>query len=85
LNHFLDLAERLSKTDVALEMNEVRMVVTCNNGEVLSIISNGYGGELGLLELLRITGGAWGGGNPHGWLTTDSAMKLIQVYGGEEE
>ena len=46
MNHFLDLAERLSKTDVALEEGEVRMVVTCDNGEVLSITSNGYGREL---------------------------------------
>ena len=57
MNHFLDLANRLSKTDLALEVDEVRMVVSCDNGEVLSIISNGYGHELGLLELMRVTGG----------------------------
>lgn len=85
MNHFLDLAERLSKTDVALEMDDIRMVVTCNNGEILSIISNGYGCESGLLELMRITNAAWHGGDPHGWLTADDAMKLIQAYGGEEE
>lgn len=85
MNHFLDLAERLSKTDVALEVGEVRMVVTCDNGEVLSITSNGYGRELGLLELMRITGAAWWGRDPHGWLTADNAMELIQAYGDEEE
>ena len=85
MNHFLDLANRLSKTDLALEVDEVRMVVTCDNGEVLSIISNGYGHELGLLELMRVTGGVWWGGDPHGWLTADNAMELIQAYGDEEE
>ena len=85
MNHFLDLAERLSKTDVALEMDGVRMVVTCDNGKTLSIISNGYGCESGLLELMCISGVGWYYADPHGWLTADRAIELIQAYGGEEE
>ena len=52
MNHYLDLIGMLSKTNLELEMTRIQVVVKCANGTHLSIISNGYGCEDGLLELM---------------------------------
>lgn len=55
MNHYLDLIGMLSKTNLELEMTRVQTLVKCANGTHLSIISNGYGCQDGLLELMPVT------------------------------
>ena len=93
MNHYLDLIGMLSKTNLELEMTRVQTLVKCANGTHLSIISNGYGCQDGLLELMPVTPPVDWSVEPPGFLTADQAMLLIQMYGeygddtyiGEEE
>ena len=93
MNQFLELIESLTKTKLQLEMSHLQVVVTCDNGEKLSIIANGYGCQDGLLELMRVTPPVDWSAKSHGFLTADQAMLIIQMYAaygdetyiGEEE
>tara|TARA_A100001201_G_scaffold23240_2_gene26394 strand:+ start:4213 stop:4497 length:285 start_codon:yes stop_codon:yes gene_type:complete len=86
MNQFLELIESLTKTNLQLEMSHLQVVVTCSNGAKLSIIANGYGCQDGLLELMCISEPAWWERHsPHGFLTADQAMLIIQMYGGLED